>query len=241
MNTSDQTTKTAAPSAAGRLDTLRRWWTTAWAKGGFLDRRWEEIRQIRESDWHTVANWLKAVLLVATACVGIILIETAIDILGALYGQIASATPTTRAANALLADLWGVIDTPVRRYITDHSTGLTASGSVIYALWQAAGFLGLVGGFLRFTTARLVWTIWGALTIAAVWLATPTASRPLALAVALTAWSLASLFALRGLALSLRPVIYNAPTQPVIEVRPEIHIPAPTDGTTPDNVHPLQR
>ena len=80
--------------------------------------------------------------------------------------------------------------------------------------------------------------MWGAASIATVWTNTPADGRTVATGIAVLAWTIASTLALRGL--SLRPVVHNFPPafQPQIEIRPEIHIPAPA---TPDNIHPLQR
>ncbi|WP_331741433.1 hypothetical protein OG760_37670 (plasmid) [Streptomyces sp. NBC_00963] len=79
------------------------------------------------------------------------------------------------------------------------------------------------------------------------WSAAPADGRTVATAIAVLAWTIASTLALHGL--SLRPVVNNFPPpaqafQPQIEIRPEIHIPAPTtppDDETPDNIHQLQR
>ncbi|MFB7428758.1 hypothetical protein ACFC0K_36350 [Streptomyces hydrogenans] len=241
MQPSNQTpSKTTQSPTHRHLAALRDRWTTAWAKDGFLHNRWEDIRQVRDRDWHAIATWLKTTFLVLGIAGAIILLHTASVILGEALHKLSTSTHLTRGGTALLTDLWGVIDTPAHAYITDHSAGLTTSGPGIYFLWQITGFTGFLGGLLGFTAARLTWVIWGALTLMAVWLATPTTSRPLALAIALTAWSLASLLALRGLTLRVRPLIYNAPPQPRIEVRPEIHLPTPANAT-PDNVRPLQR
>ncbi|MFF2308526.1 hypothetical protein ACFVVP_39255 [Streptomyces sp. NPDC058128] len=85
-------------------------------------------------------------------------------VLGTALDKLTTATATTRAATAsskASTVLWNVIDTPVRAYITTHSTGLAISASTAYALWQLAGLAGFIGGFLRSTAARLAWITWG--------------------------------------------------------------------------------
>ncbi|MDQ0681092.1 hypothetical protein QFZ56_000055 [Streptomyces achromogenes] len=61
-----------------------------------------------------------------------------------------------------------------------------------------AWFTGAVG-------ARLTYTAHGAATVYMVWASSPTAGHTVAAALAVLAWTIGSLFALRGL--SLRPVI----------------------------------
>jgi hypothetical protein len=106
------------------------------------------------------------------------------------------------------------------------------------------GLFGLVGGFFHSTGARVTYTLWGAVSIGMVWSASPDGGRTVAAGIAVLAWTIASVFALRGLC--LRPVIHTA-FQPHIAIRPEVHIPpkpAPVHDDLddePDNVRPLQR
>ncbi|WP_073919474.1 hypothetical protein [Streptomyces sp. CB02009] len=225
-NNHAQTTRNASAGdrRGKRLVALRAWWSTTWQEGGVLHRRWEELRLVRENGWHDMANWIKVTLALLGVCAAIILMDTAGGVLGTALDKLTAATATTRAATASSTGLWNVIDTPVRAYITTHSTGLAISASTVYALWQLAGLAGFIGGFLRSTAARLAWITWGVATIGAVWSATPATGRPIAVAITAVGWALASMLALRGL--SLRPVIYNVPPafQPNVEIRPEIHI-----------------
>ncbi|MFC9635818.1 hypothetical protein ACFTY8_43095 [Streptomyces mirabilis] len=124
--------------------------------------------------------------------------------------------------------------------MVQHSAGLAVSGSTLYTLWQVAGLIGLVGGFLRSTAARLLWTAWGASSAAMIWSAAPEPGRTLATGIAVV-WLLASAFAVRGLQLRRAVVVHVAP-RIRNEIRPEIHVPAdrPADDT-PDNVHQFQR
>ncbi|MGC5041077.1 hypothetical protein ACLQ2C_36680 [Streptomyces sp. DT73] len=229
-----------------RFARLRTWWDASWEQGGFLHGRWEELRQAPQAGWHSMANWIKAVLVVAGVCAVIILFDAASDIIDAAFRGLADAAPATGAGTSAAGDLWGVVDTPVRSYINQHTASLAVSGSAVYTAWQLVGFFGLIGGFTGSTGARLTWTCWGASSAYAVWSAAPADGRTVATGIAILAWTLASTFALRGL--SLRPVVNNflPPTpafQPQIEIRPEIHLPAPAsapDDDLPDHVHPLQ-
>ncbi|MET9734537.1 hypothetical protein ABZZ79_29025 [Streptomyces sp. NPDC006458] len=226
-----------------RFARLRAGWDASWEQDGFLYERWEDVRHARFAGWHGMANWIKAVLSLATVCAVIILLDGAGDIISAVAHRTASATPETHLASETSNSFWAVIDTPVRSYLAQHTGGLAVSGSAVYAFWQAVGLFGLVGGFFHSTGARITHTIWGAATIGMVWSASPADGRTVATGIAVLAWTIASVFALRGL--SLRPVIHTA-FQPHIDIRPEVHIPPqPTsvhdDLDEPDSVHPLQR
>ncbi|WP_406003427.1 hypothetical protein [Streptomyces sp. NBC_00829] len=183
-------------------------------------------------------------LSLAGVCAVIILLDAAGDIVSAVAHRIATATPETQLASETSNSFWAVIDTPVRSYLAQHTGGLAVSGSAVYAFWQAVGLFGLVGGFFYSTGARITYTLWGAASIGMVWSAAPADGRTVATGIAVLAWTIASVFTLRGL--SLRPVIHTA-FQPHIDIRPETHIPpqpAPVhDGldAEPDNAHPLQK
>lgn len=230
-----------------RFARLRAGWDASWEQGGFLYERWEEVFQARQVGWHKMANWIKAALGLAGVCAFIVLLDTAGDILSAVAHRIAVATPKTQLGSETSNSFWAVIDTPVRTYLAQRTSGLAVSGSAVYAFWQAVGLFGLVGGFFHSTGARITYSLWGAASIGMVWSASPADGRTVATGIAVLAWTIASTLALRGL--SLRPVVNNFPPpapafQPQIEIRPEIHIPAPAtspDDDAPDNVHPLQR
>ncbi|MCX4784276.1 hypothetical protein [Streptomyces sp. NBC_01264] len=216
-------------------------WTASWEPGGFLYRRWEELRQVPKAGWHTTANWIKALLVLAGVCALIILLEAAGDIFDGVLRGLAASAPNTTIGTSTSSEFWDVVDRPVRVYIDQHTAGLAVSGAAAYTFWQLAGLFGLIGGFMGITGARITWTVWGAVTATATWTTTPADGRTVATVIAVLAWTIASTFALRGL--SLRPVINNyAPVQPQIEIRPEIHVPAqpaPPADETPDNVHPI--
>ncbi|MEU4729641.1 hypothetical protein [Streptomyces sp. NPDC023588] len=247
----------ASPPATGpdkdpgtHLAQLGAAWTASWEQGGFLHGRWEELRQVPQVGWHGMANWIKAVLTLTGMCAVVILLDTAGDVFDAALGRLADALPATQVGTSASDEFWGVVDNPIRTYIAQHTAGLPVSGAAVYTFWQLAGAFGLIGGFIGATGARLTWTVWGAATVLVVWTTPPADGRTVATAIAVLAWTIASTAALRGW--SLRPVVNNFPApaqpapafQPQIEIRPEIHIPAPAtapDDDAPDNVHPFQR
>ncbi|KND39805.1 hypothetical protein [Streptomyces stelliscabiei] len=232
-----------APGAK-RFARLREAWDASWEQGGFLYERWEEVFQARQVGWHKMANWIKAVLILAGVCAFIVLLDTAGDIVSAVADRLVTATPTTQAAAETSNGFWAVIDNPIRSYIARHTgPGLAVSGSAVYAFWQLTGLFGLIGGFAGSTGARITWTLWGTASVGAVWSASPDDGRTIATGIAVLLWTMASTVALRGL--GLRPVIHTG-FQPQIDIRPEIHIPPQPvpvhDGLDdePDNVHRLQ-
>ncbi|MGW1007704.1 hypothetical protein [Streptomyces sp. NPDC002520] len=96
---------------------------------------------------------------------------------------------------------------PVHAYLAAHTVGLPLTASSAFAIWQGVGLAALLlAWFTGAFGARLTWTAHGACTAAMVWDAAPAAGRPVATALAVLAWTIGSLFALRGL--SLRPVLH---------------------------------
>ncbi|MFI1606932.1 hypothetical protein ACH4YN_33105 [Streptomyces griseofuscus] len=199
-----------------RFARLRAGWDASWERGGFLHERWEDVRLARCAGWHGMATWIKAVLSLATVCAFLILLDAAGDIVSAAAHRLATTAPNAQLAQETSHSFWAVIDTPVRSYLAQHTSGLAVSGPAVYALWQAAGLFGLIGGFLHSTIARIIWTLWGAATITAVWSSSPADGRTIATGIAILAWTIASGIALSGL--SLRPLNRTV-------VQPHIHIP----------------
>ncbi|GAB2606817.1 hypothetical protein GCM10027168_44570 [Streptomyces capparidis] len=225
-----QPRKTTPPSRARRITA---WWNRAWSDGGTLHRRWEELRTAPETGWHGMAHWIKALISVAGASATVLLAAAAVRVL--------DAVPDMGVGDDTSTGVWAVIDQPVRSYITTHSTGLPISASTVYTLWAATGWACLILGCLtRSNGVRLTWTAWGAAGVAMVWSSTSAPGRTIATGIAVLAWTAASTFALRGL--NLRPRVFAHIHNAGPEIRPEIHIPAPTPpGDAPDNVHPLNR
>lgn len=230
-----------------RFAGLREAWDASWEQGGFLYERWEELFQARRLGWHEMSNWIKAVLSLAGVCAVIVLLDAAGDIVSAVLHRLSVTRAVIEPPGVdTTSGLWGVVDNPIRSYIGQHSVALTVPGTAGYAFWQFTGLIGLIGGFVGSSGARILWAGWGFSSIAMVWSAAPVGSRTVATGIAALMWALASIVALRGL--SLRPVINNPePATPQVNIYPAIHIPpqpAPVhddldDGL--DDVHPLQR
>ncbi|SEE61509.1 hypothetical protein [Streptomyces sp. TLI_105] len=235
-------------SMRARLDAVGAWWNRAWEQGGVLHGVWEDIRRTPKADWHGLAHWIKALVLVVAAAVLVMLLGAAAGVLGALTDTVTTAVPRPHMdLEHDTSGIWPTLTTPIRAFLDAQAAHLPAlSGATVYTLWQTTGLIGLLGGFLRISGARILWTLWGLSSIWVVWSASPVGGRLLAAALAAVVWGLASILALRGL--SFRPVIHNhqaAPVAPAFspEFRPELHLhatlPAPTppgDETPPPTV-----
>ncbi|MFE1884163.1 hypothetical protein [Streptomyces diastatochromogenes] len=110
---------------------------------------------------------------------------------------------------------------------------------------QGGGLLSLIGGFFRNAGARITWALFGGVTLAMVWSASPDGGRAAATGLATPMWALASIFALRGL--TLQPIVHNHPPQYQFNSGFHLHatLSAPTPagdafGDEPD-FHRLQR
>lgn len=96
---------------------------------------------------------------------------------------------------------------PVHAYLTAHTAGLPLTASSAFVLWQGVGLGSLaLSWFTGAVGARLTWIAHGTCSVLMVWDASPAAGRPVATALTVVAWTIGSLFALRGL--SLRPLIH---------------------------------
>ncbi|MFF5393257.1 hypothetical protein ACFY5H_33945 [Streptomyces sp. NPDC013012] len=235
-------------AARERLDAAGVWWNRAWEKDGVLHTMWEDIRRAPKADWHGLAHWIKALALLVAAVVVVMLIGAAAGVLGALVDAVTGSVPRPNVdLENDTSGIWPTLTDPIKAFLTAQAAYLpTLSGATVYTLWQATGLIGLIGGFLRISGARIVWTLWGAGSIWVVWAVSPAGGRILAAALATVVWALASILALHGL--TFRPVIHNhqaAPAAAVFspEFRPELHLhatlPAPTspgDDTPPPTV-----
>ncbi|MFD3728805.1 hypothetical protein [Streptomyces sp. NPDC058671] len=217
-----------------RLDAAGAWWNRAWEKDGVLHGVWEDIRRAPKADWHGLAHWIKALVLVMAAVVMVMLLGAAAGVLGALADTVTTAVPRPHVdLEHDTRGIWPTLTTPIRTFLDGQAAHLPAlSGATVYLLWQATGLTGLIGGFLHISGARILWTLWGLSSVWIVWSASPAGGRILAAALAAVVWALASILALRGL--TFRPVIYNhqaAPAAPVFS--PELHLHATLPAPTP--------
>lgn len=218
--------------------TVRQWWNDAWNVGGVLHALWDDIRWARIDGWHGMANWLKTLLTVTGLSIAVLAAKTAATVVLDSLHQLLTAAPKVEVATDTSSGVWAVIDQPVRTYIAQHSAGLAISGSTVYTLWQLTAIVALVLGFLsRNNGVRLTWATHGAATVWMVWTTTPHASRTVAAALAVLAWTLLSAFALRGMTLRRRVAYHARPARAA--VRPAPHVPpqaAPADGDFDDDV-----
>ncbi|QKZ18615.1 hypothetical protein [Streptomyces chartreusis] len=233
-------TKTTTKS---RFAEARAWWNEAWDEDGVLYRLWEDLRRAPDAGWHGMANWIKAVSAVVVFSFVVLLFNGAVDVLLAAVHHILTAVPNVQVGDNTSTGVWATIDNPVRSYLAAHSVGLPISASTVYTLWQVTGLFSLIAGFItRSNGVRLTWSAWGCAGIAMVWTTTPEASRTVATAIAVLAWTFTSTFALRGL--NLRPRVFTTihTGAPQVTVQPQIHIPAqPDNGPGPDNVRQINR
>ncbi|MFI7501844.1 hypothetical protein ACIBVL_25845 [Streptomyces sp. NPDC049687] len=221
-----------------RLAKLRAAWKGSWEEGGFLYQRWEEIFQARRGSWHEVANWIKAAGLLVGISLIVMMVDTAGDIASATLKGLTTA-PATNAGDG--SGLWGTVDQPIRLFLADQAAHLAVAPAALYAFWQLTGLLSPIGGFFRNSGARIAWGLFGCVTPAMVWSASPAGGRAAATGLAALMWALASIFALRGL--TLRPIVHNHPPQFQPQFNPALHLHAttPSGDDYGDNIHALQR
>lgn len=222
-----------------RFARLRAAWRESWQQGGFLHQRWEELLQARHAGWHEIAVWIKTAGLLAGISLIVMMVDAAGDIASAALKGL-SDIPATGDG------LWGTVDHPIRMFLADQAAHLAVAPAALYAFWQLAGLLSLIGGFFGNAGARIAWTLWGLASLAMIWSAAPAGGRAAATGLAALMWALASAFALRGL--TLRPIVHNHPPQFMPQFNPALYLhatlpaPAPAgDEFDDDNVHPLQR
>lgn len=220
-----------APPKQPRFPALRAWWDTAWEDNGVLHNMWEDVLKAPEVGFRHMAPWIRAVVMVAGVSFVALMAKAAGEVVLQALHQLLTAVPKVQVGVDTSSGVFAVVDQPVRTYIAQHMAGLAVEGSTVYTLWQLTGIVGLVLGYLsRNNGVRALWTAWGAATVWMVWTTTPDTSRPVAVGLAVLAWTFLSAFAMRGLTLrrAARPVEVN--------VRPEIYVPVPPPAA-PDDQH----
>ncbi|MFC7818724.1 hypothetical protein ACFUTR_29295 [Streptomyces sp. NPDC057367] len=224
-----------APPKEPRLAALRTWWQQAWEEGGALHTMWEDVLSAPEDGLRYMAPWLRAVLMVAGVSFVVLMAKAAGE--AALQGlhTLLTAVPKVQVGVDTSSGVFAVVDQPVRTYIAQHSAGLPVEASTVYTLWLLTGITGLVLGYLsRNNGVRALWSAWGAASVFMVWTATPDTSRPVAVGLAVLAWTFLSAFAMRGLTLRRR-VVAGRPAK--VSVRPEVHVHVPAPAPAADQ-HP---
>ncbi|MFJ5120997.1 hypothetical protein [Kitasatospora sp. NPDC088548] len=190
----------AGPARRTLRTATRDRWARATAPGAFLDRRRQDVRDALDHGWRAGARWVRLgtglLILLGTTAGAVVLCSAVRQILAA------------SGADAWLTAITHTVTGPVRHYLAEHTVGLPLSAADAYRLWVATGLTAaLLSCVLRSTVARIAWTSWSAGTLAAVWQASPDASRTVAAALTAAVLAAVSLPALRGLAFSLRPHI----------------------------------
>lgn len=195
---------------------------------GWLVERGHDLSTLVTLGWRPAPLWVKA----AAVAWGAVLAVLALTALGGLLLSWGRALPWTLPTAHDPTGLLAVIDDPIHRYLAAHTRTLPASTTTVYAAWQATGLLALVLGWVGVTAARAIWLLWGAATVAMVAAATPASDRPVAACLALLAWTVLSIIALRGLTpRRLWPhttVHVQAPTTalaPAPQITAHLHVP----------------
>ncbi|MEV4617044.1 hypothetical protein AB0K43_31275 [Kitasatospora sp. NPDC049258] len=217
---SEPSTTEAQPSSSIREAAGRRARALT-APGGWLDQRRRDVVDGLD-DFTTAEPWVRgltylagtafAVLLLGT--IGGILLNGAAAVMGAIHlpEHIPGSGDGLRAA----------ITDPIHTYLAAH-TPEPLTEATAYGAWKT---LGVLAGLLAFLTqgavARLAWSAWSCASLAMVWQASPEAGRPVATGLAAAAIAVVSLFALRGISFSLRPMVINR-----TDVQPQITIQTP--------------
>ncbi|MFF5881057.1 hypothetical protein ACIQ9M_34510 [Streptomyces californicus] len=192
---------------------------------GWLRNRADDITTASRLGWSHTALWLKAAAVAGGLATTALLLGWAADL--GLQAAHALPWPTQKISDP--TGLLTTIDQPVRHYLTSRTDQLPLTATTAYALWQATGALALVLGFCRSSGGRILWLLWGAFTVAAVFTATPAPGREVAAAIAALGWAGLSLFALRGISLSptafINVHVPAPPAPPVPQLHATIHIP----------------
>ncbi|MGW2050793.1 hypothetical protein ACWCPF_37315 [Streptomyces sp. NPDC001858] len=215
------------------------WWKQFSSEHGWLGRRRHDIRMAPTHGWRLMAGWIKTVIVLAVAAAAFFsLYGIGATVIGAARA-LPWSTPTGDDHTGLLA----TIDQPVRSYLATRTQALPVDATTAYSVWQAVGVVAFLLGYLRNGGARLTWTVWGAVTVAMVWIGTPGPGREVAAGIAVLAWAALSVLALRGISLSpaafIEVDVHNQ-TPPAPEVRAEIHChhPEPKSSYQPYDPQP---
>ncbi|MYX22184.1 hypothetical protein [Streptomyces sp. SID8380] len=200
---------------------------------GWLHDRADDLSTLVTRGWRPAPLWVKTTAGLCGAALALLAISGTGDLIVQGGRALPWTLPTAKDPTGLLATL----DDPIRRYLAAHTRTLPASATTVYATWQATGLLALVLGWFGVTAARATWLLWGAATVAMVAAATPASDRPVAVCLALLAWTILSMLALRGLSLRRllppRTVHVQAPAAapaPAPQITAHLHLPEQKPG-----------
>ncbi|SEF18978.1 helix-turn-helix transcriptional regulator [Streptomyces sp. Ag109_O5-10] len=160
----------------------------------WLEARRKDIGDSLTGGWRQSALWIKLLVLFSAFLVGI-------AVVGVLANTVSSRAHTWHPAGGWhWHNVAATIDDPVHAYLTTHSAGLPLPVTTLHLLWIASGAALLLMSFLfGGFGARTTWILWGAATVLMVWSGTPGGARQVAAGLAVIAWGLASIPAMRGL------------------------------------------
>ncbi|MFJ5122951.1 hypothetical protein [Kitasatospora sp. NPDC088548] len=225
----EQPSVSVRESAGRRVRTLT-------APGGWLDRRRRELAAGLD-DFSGAEPWVRALAYLVAIAFVVLVVGTVGGILFNAAGAVIGAVHLPQDLPAGGDGLRVAVTGPIHAYLNAHQA-YPLSAATAYGAWKT---LGLIAALLSFITrgaiARASWTAWSTATLAMVWYAAPDTGRPVAVGLTAAAIAAVSLFALRGLSFSLRPMVINrTDVQPQITIqapecktgRPRPAVPAPT-------------
>ncbi|MFJ8746642.1 hypothetical protein ACIRL2_45805 [Embleya sp. NPDC127516] len=190
------------------------WWQHVRRPEGPLAARLRDLREAPDLGWRYMASWIR----VAIGTVGIL---AGAVVLVAIAGGIGDWGQDHTRPGSLPRNLLLTVTDPVRHYLDTHTRSLPLDAATTFSLWAWTGLVALILAAWGSTGGRLTWLGWGAATTAMTWAGTDAPGREIAAAIAVLAWTLASVIALQGL--TLRPIVFNTVTN---QHRPAVTAPS---------------
>ncbi|MFD4198803.1 MULTISPECIES: hypothetical protein [Actinomycetes] len=224
MNQHTEPTLQEQPSVSVR-ESARRRARALTAPGGWLDRRRRELAAGLD-DFTGAEPWVRALAYLTVITLAVLVLGTVGGILFNAAGAVIDAVHLPQDLPAGGDDLRTAITGPIHTYLIAHQA-YPLTPATVYGAWKTVGLIAALLAFItRRAIARAGWTAWSAATLAMVWSAAPEAGRPVAVGLTAAAITAVSLFALRGLTFSLRPMVINR-----TDVQPQITIQTPEPKT----------
>ncbi|MFE4356122.1 hypothetical protein [Kitasatospora sp. NPDC056800] len=212
------------PSVSVR-ESARRRTRALTAPGGWYDRRRRELAAGLD-DFTGAEPWVRALAYLVAITLAVLVLGTVGGILFNAAGAVIGAVHLPQNLPAGGDGLRAAITGPIHAYLGTH-TADPITPATAYDVWKTVGLIAALLAFItRGAIARASWTAWSTATLAMVWSAAPETGRPVAVGLTAAAITGISLFALRGLTFSLRPMVINR-----TDVQPQITIQAPEPKT----------